>query len=383
MGQPPHLWRWDRRLALVCGLGVGDQPVPHGEQTRPCAVRDADLRVDVLDVVARPSSARSTSRSAISWFESPSATSRSTSTSRDGEAGGPVTAPPYRWPAARSTASTASPSSRPAVTSARRYGRRLLGRQRAGGAAAARVMARYDVGGGQDAPPAVIADSPEAARIAGAVEPLVVLDGDRAERREGRREGEHALAQVRMQADPLHLRRRERPPLVPDRVRDPEAAEVVHQPGPADRAVASSSGSPEIVAAARRQVRHPPRVPDRVRRLEVGEVADRLEDGVELLVGEDEPPSCGSAAITASQSSPIEVVEQHAGARRQKSVHQRRVELRAAALLRDRDGRRRRPRPDGRPSTTSARFTSRDVSGIVLALSPRTPPCRPSARRSP
>ena len=71
------------------------------------------------------------------------------------------------------------------------------------------------------------------ARIAGAVEPLVVLDRDRAQRGQRLRRGEHPLGQVGMQAHPFELGRGERPALVPDRVRDAQATEIVHQPRPA------------------------------------------------------------------------------------------------------------------------------------------------------
>ena len=63
----------------------------------------------------------------------------------------------------------------------------------------------------------------------------MVLDGDRPERGEGGREGQHPLGQVGMQADPLELGRGERASLVPDRVRDAEPPEVVDEPGPANR----------------------------------------------------------------------------------------------------------------------------------------------------
>src|SRR2546425_935001 len=59
------------------------------------------------------------SRFAISMLDSPRATSVSTSTSRAVSPDGPERRRGTRWPAAPRTASAASPSSRPAVTSAR------------------------------------------------------------------------------------------------------------------------------------------------------------------------------------------------------------------------------------------------------------------------
>ena len=55
------------------------------------------------------------------------------------------------------------------------------------------------------------------------------------QRRERRRLAQHALGQVRVQPHALPLAGAERPALVPDRVRDPEPAEVVHEPGAAQR----------------------------------------------------------------------------------------------------------------------------------------------------
>ena len=80
----------------------------------------------------------------------------------------------------------------------------------------------------------------------------------------------------------LPLAGAERPGLVPDRVRDAQAAEVVHE-----------AGAPQQCAPRRRPGRAGPagsaassatraRVTERVGRLEVDEVRDRLERGVEL-----------------------------------------------------------------------------------------------------
>jgi hypothetical protein len=69
------------------------------------------------------------------------------------------------------------------------------------------------------------------ARVAGAVEPLAVLDRDRAERGEGFGLLEHPLGEVGVESDALPFPGAERPAPVPDRVRDAEPAEVVHEAG--------------------------------------------------------------------------------------------------------------------------------------------------------
>jgi len=73
----------------------------------------------------------------------------------------------------------------------------------------------------------------EAARVAGAVEALALLDGDAAERGERLGLVEHALGHVGMHAHALPLAGAERAGLVPDRVRHAEATEVVHEAGAA------------------------------------------------------------------------------------------------------------------------------------------------------
>jgi len=68
-----------------------------------------------------------------------------------------------------------------------------------------------------------------------AVHALAVLHGDAAQR--GQRLGllEHPFGEVRVHTHALPLSRPKRTALVPDRVRDTEAAEVVDEPGPAQR----------------------------------------------------------------------------------------------------------------------------------------------------
>ena len=93
----------------------------------------------------------------------------------------------------------------------------------------ARVVA---VGGGQNAAGRTNRIAGQAARITAAVETLMVLTGKGAERREAGRERQHPLRQVRMQPDALKLGLRQLGRLVPDRIRDPETADVMDQRGP-------------------------------------------------------------------------------------------------------------------------------------------------------
>src|SRR5215211_2578960 len=125
-----------------------------------------------------------------------------------------------------------------------------------------------------------------------------------------RGEGEHSFAQVGVKADPLHLGVGQLPPLIPDRVRDPEATEIVHEPGPAYRhriglrhSVAAGGLSCEICDA--------PRVPDGPGRLQVGEVAYGLQDVLELLIGDQNLEcwlSCDHRVPTRRR---VEITEEH------------------------------------------------------------------------
>ena len=74
--------------------------------------------------------------------------------------------------------------------------------------------------------------------------------------------------------------------LVPDRVRDAEPAEAVHQPGAAQRAQLSSGGSPSRAPAAAASSATARAWPSDVRRLQVDEVRDRQQRGVEALARE-------------------------------------------------------------------------------------------------
>ena len=105
----------------------------------------------------------------------------------------------------------------------------------------------------------------------------------RAERRQRGRLLQHPLGQVGLHPHPLPLAGAERPALVPDRVRDTEPPEVVHQPGPPQRSVIVVGSRPSCAARRCRELGDGrASVAERVRRLEVDEVGDRAQRRVEL-----------------------------------------------------------------------------------------------------
>ena len=92
---------------------------------------------------------------------------------------------------------------------------------------------------------------------------------------------EHPLGEIRMHAHPLPLARSERPALVPDRVRDAEPAEVVHEAGAPERDDLGIA-QPELRPGLGGELRDGARMAERVRRFQVDEVGDRQQRGVEL-----------------------------------------------------------------------------------------------------
>jgi hypothetical protein len=63
--------------------------------------------------------------------------------------------------------------------------------------------------------------------------------------------------------------------LVPDRVRHAKAAEIMHQPSPADQFPGPVT-QPEDASGFAREIGYSARVTDGVGRLDVGEIGDRL-----------------------------------------------------------------------------------------------------------
>jgi hypothetical protein len=119
-------------------------------------------------------------------------------------------------------------------------------------------------------------------RIPAAVQPLAVLHRDLPQRRQRGRLVQHALGQVRVHPDPLPVARAERPGPVPDRVRDPEAAEPVHEPGPA-QLLDLLRRQAQQAAGVLRQFRYRDRMAQRERRLQVHEVRDGRQRPVGLV----------------------------------------------------------------------------------------------------
>ena len=137
-----------------------------------------------------------------------------------------------------------------------------------------------------------------------------------------------------MQAHAFELGGAERAALVPDRVGDSQATEIVHEPRSTYefRVIARQ---PVGLRGREREVRHAARMADRPGRLQVGEVGDRLESGVELRVGEHDLERRLRIDHRRPAGQLVEAAEQlrRAGTER---LHQARVELGAAALPGDR-----------------------------------------------
>ena len=179
-----------------------------------------------------------------------------------------------------------------------------------------------------------IAGAGEPARVAGAVEALAVLDGDPGHGRERLGLAQHAVGQIRLQADALPLAGAERSALVQDRVRDPEPPEAVHESGAAQEPHVRL-GQPERVrppAAASSETARA--VAQEVGRLQVDEVGDRQERGVEALAGEHD----GERRLGVDHGIPhpdgVETREDDVGLGLHE-VGQRRVEVPAAPLARE------------------------------------------------
>ena len=93
----------------------------------------------------------------------------------------------------------------------------------------------------------------QSARVARAVQALLMLDGDCTERRQRFRSVQHALGQVRVCAHALPLTCPERAALVPDRIRHSEPSEVVHEARAPKRAHLFVR-QPELCSGLRSQV---------------------------------------------------------------------------------------------------------------------------------
>ena len=148
----------------------------------------------------------------------------------------------------------------------------------------------------------------------------------------------------------------ERPALVPDRVRDAEPAEVVHEPGAAHRRL--ELGQPVLDGRARRELGDGVRVTEHVRRLQVDEVRDREQRGVEAPALERD----GEYRLGLDHGVPrhdrVEPVEQR-GRLGVDEVAEGRVELAAA------------PFPHERPRALDAADAVRDLDELAELREPR------------
>ena len=120
------------------------------------------------------------------------------------------------------------------------------------------------------------------ARIAGAVEPLAQLNGDRPERGERLGLVEHPLGQIRVHPDALPLSSPQRARAVPNRVRHPQPAEAVDEARAAQRSHLGL-GEPELLARACGEIGDRLGVPQPVGRLDVDRRRDRGERSIEAL----------------------------------------------------------------------------------------------------
>ena len=154
-----------------------------------------------------------------------------------------------RWPAASTTAVTASASSRPALACSPRISRRPFGRERR--AVRARLGHRVvGVGGREQARGKRKLRAGRAAVVAGAVEALVVRSGNRRERRQELRAREDPLGVVRVEPHLLPLIRGQRPRLLPDPRVDRDPSEVVDERRAPKRGTPASSIRQRRAAAA-------------------------------------------------------------------------------------------------------------------------------------
>ena len=141
------------------------------------------------------------------------------------------------------------------------------------------------LGGGQHAAGQAECLAAEAARVAGAVEPLADLAGEPA--RLGERVGavQHPLGVVRVDPHPFPLRRAERAGLVPDRVRDAQPAEPGDQAGAVHQPLLLG-WQPQLGGSRPGQPRHGVGVAQGGRRLEVDEAGDGGQGQVALHRGQ-------------------------------------------------------------------------------------------------
>ena len=164
-----------------------------------------------------------------------------------------------------------------------------------------------------------------------------MLHGDCAERRQRVRELEHALRQVGIEANALPLACPERPGLVPDRIRHPEAAEVVDEPGPAQCLLLVGTEA-EDAAGGRGELGYRGCMTERVRRLQVNEIRDRKQRAVDLLARELHSEARLGVDDGVPGADRVEPHQQHLPLPRDE-IRQDRIELRSGTVPSERLGR--------------------------------------------
>ena len=215
------------------------------------------------------------------------------------------------------------------------------------------------------------------ARIAGAVEPLAQLNGDRPERGERLGLVKHPLGQIRMHADALPLSSAQRAGAVPNRVRHSQSAEAVDETRPAQRSHLGL-GEAKLLARACGEIGHRLGVPQPVRRLDVDRRRDGGQRSIELLARER------GGQVTARRRSPTATGPPRRGLRRSRQ-HRGPAARRARGQTafrpaRGRVRRRRRSPPRaGRPRhARPAALRARRAESPLALSSPGQP--RPSHR---
>ena len=139
--------------------------------------------------------------------------------------------------------------------------------------------------GGEDARLRREPGAADAAMIAGAVEPLMMLADEGAEARQRRRPRQDALAIIGMEPHLLPFRLAERPRLGPDARRDRRLADVV-QHGRAAEIGDCRPGQPGAAGRLGRQRGDGAGMAVGERRLDVGKIRHGEAGGVDLAVGE-------------------------------------------------------------------------------------------------
>ena len=321
-----------------------------------------------------------TSRAAISLFDSPRASSRSTSTSRAVSPAGPSRRRGTRWPAAASTASTASPSRRPASHVGAQLARRPRRRTAPGGAAAARASTgrrrrrRGSAPDGRSRRRTGRAGSPSRRAVPGAA---------RRSRRAGRALGDcWSIRSVRYGC----MRTRSHSPAPSGPGLSQIAFDTPSRPksctSPARRTACAPrpAGRPRSRRGRGGELGDRACMPERVRRLQVDEVGDREQRVVDLVAGQHD------ARARARRRSPlrqvptvVEAVESSSRRARTTMSASAGSNCVPAAVAGERRPRRRRRRRGGRPRRTrpAARSAPRPGScspasspGPALAVPP-------------